>query len=212
MDYLAKKEENKIIMEKEYNDMENGIKEPTKNHLLSKDLEGSRILFKEQGFKEIEDIEEMMNEKFQGKKARYILKNGKVRSGGRVSRIVLDSDPRFIYFRPFFLNGIFKDGWSVDFNDIKYLYIADIVRRKKVHKTIDDPEIKTFLDNVMKNTEHKKVSNKNKLFKYIRDNYSDDKKTLGLTRNHVFAYYKHLNKPKVEQKRIRVRNKKVKTT
>lgn len=131
-----------------YKLMEKGIIEKTVAFELSKNIEASRTKFIEEGYIEydeddLNDFELDELKEFIGKKCRYILKSNLVRTGGRISSIGKedDKDDIFIFIRPFSNNNSFRNGWSVQFNNIKYLYIADINRKQKLKKEKENKKL-----------------------------------------------------------------------
>ena len=183
------KEENKKKMKQDYEDMKNGVKEETENFKLSQDIEDARKKFIEEGYVEYEKPDEIYNKDFEGKKCRYILKDGLVRKGGRIVRFDINdiTGDKFVFIRPFVPTSIsFGNGWSVQLKNIKYFYVADIKKREGKKKVYDEDTIFNFLNSIPKG-EHK---NKTQLFELLKNKYQEDKDNLNITRMHVDKYYK----------------------
>ena len=193
-------EHNKIASDKDYDDMEKGLKPKTKNYLLSQNLEETRQIFIDEGYEEISDPKKMVDPTLVGKKVRYILKDGRVRVGGRITRVVDDNntekdlnDPEFIFLRSFVKSYMFPNGWSVKIPNIQYLYVANINRRKKKSDDVesflaedieeDQEEIQKlkndFLEKIMKDHQ---IKNKTRLFDILKSKYPLDKEELGITK------------------------------
>lgn len=182
---------NQLKSENEYKNMKAGIIPPSKNFTLSQDIPKTRQMFIDEGYEEIDDPNIMFDPNLAGKKARYILKDGKVRMGGRITTIDenQESGLRFIYFRPFVPTPAFSRGWTVQIHNIKYLYIAD-VRRKNKKRAVDDPQIINFIREVIDN--NPELTNKTKTYKFIKKIEGNFLSTL-TNRIHINNYFEKIN-------------------
>jgi hypothetical protein len=191
---------NDLLSDRDYADMRNGLIVPSKNFLYTdKHIDLVREEFIEQGYAEISSIDEMKNTDFISKKGRYILKNGKVRMGGRITS--MDEGFNFIYFRPFFPSNVFSDGWSVQFDNILYLYVAQVKRRKKLTTEEDKEKAIAYLKEV---TSQNNIKNAYNLFNFFKTNNRDEYKQYMLTKPFIYNS-KNVIFPKKEGVKKRIR-------
>ena len=177
-----------------YNKMKSGEIPETENYKLSQNIDESRLTFLEQGYMEYDDPKEIFDPSFQGKKCRYILKNGLVRMGGRVVRMVdpREEDPesigdKFIFIRPFVPQlGTFQNGWSVQLGNIKYFYVSDLLIPEV--RDIDDKEVHEYLQKLY-DTKDPKYKNQTKMYDTLKDDdHKIDKRVKGVTKRHVIYF------------------------